>query len=100
VLSVAVASLLAGCAPVMLQPGSSVTLEWRAPAGEERLSGYRIYFWSASEARVRSIDVPDANASEFEVRRLSPGEYYFSVAAYDENGIESRLSNVLHKTVR
>lgn len=88
---------LAGCAG---SPRHGATLEWAAPPGEEALAGYRIYFWSPAQALVCSIDVPDAEASRFQVRRLAPGEYFFSVAAYDAQGVESRPSNVLQKTVR
>lgn len=92
------ALLLTACA--LLEPGRSVTLEWSAPAGEQSLAGYRIYYWRDNDGGRRSIDVPNPRSDRFRIRRLSPGTYHFALTAYDVNGSESLLSNVLSKTLR
>ncbi|MBN1238359.1 MAG: fibronectin type III domain-containing protein [Gammaproteobacteria bacterium] len=99
------AALLCGCSPAVQEPRGTVLLEWDQPpareaAGESAVAGYTIYYWRANEGRIRRIDVPDPRRRTVEVERLAPGEYYFSMASYDELGTRSELSRVFRQVVR
>ncbi len=89
--------------------GSSggVSLVWAAPStridgsylpiGE--LAGYRIYMGTSANDLSPVVDLNDENMTRYTVRNLTSGSYYFAVSAYDSNGVESALSQVVLKTV-
>ena len=83
----------------------SASLVWRAPTLSTNgspvmdLAGYHIYYGTTSGALKSVIDVPGAATTEYEISNLSTGTYYFAVAAYNSQGIESAASNELSETI-
>lgn len=78
-------------------PGT-VTLTWQPPtqdtngAALSNLSGYTIYYGTASQDYSSSIKVQNGGLSTYVVQNLTPGTYYFAVAAVDSTGAQSGLS--------
>ena len=85
-------------------PGT-VTLEWIAPTENTNgtpltdLAGYHIRYGTNPEDLTRSIDLPSAKTTMYEITGLSPGTYYFAVSAYTAIGTESADSGVGYKTI-
>lgn len=87
------------------------TLNWTPPtqntddsalstASDPALAGYIIYFRPTSGATACSINVEDPAATGYPITNLLTNtEYAFSVTAYNSDGVESDLSNIVIKTV-
>jgi len=90
--------------PVVAAPGSA-TLSWTAPAYNEDgspitgLAGYHVYYGTDPAKFGSTVDVVGAASTVYTVTNLPAGTYYFAVAAYDSNGVESAMSNVGNKTI-
>jgi len=75
----------------------SLTLKWEAPITNSNgtsltdLAGYRIYFGTSPGNYSLAIDI--GNVTTYTIENLSPGIYYFAIAAYDTSGNESTFSN-------
>jgi hypothetical protein len=89
---------------VTSQQGNGVaTLSWTPPTENtdntplEDLSGFRIYYGTASGNYSKTVDV-DAGLTEYVVENLSSGTWYFVVTAYNSLGIESAPSDEVSKT--
>jgi hypothetical protein len=67
------------------------------PANE--LMGYRIYYGTSSSNLSVLVDLNDESITEYTVDTLPSGNYYFAVTAYDMDGNESGLSNLINKDV-
>jgi fibronectin type 3 domain-containing protein len=86
------------------QGGSaSATLAWN-PNTEANLTGYKVYYGTASNNLSKSVDVglPTVSngAVSYKFSALVSGQtYYFAVVAYDEYATESGLSNVVSMKV-
>jgi hypothetical protein len=75
-----------GSAPTL----SSVTLAWNPSPGSS-VAGYILYEGLASQNYTNTFDV--GNATNATISQLVPGTtYYFAVAAYDSNNVQSLLS--------
>jgi hypothetical protein len=85
--------------------GPGVSLSWDVPTrtddGEtlQDLAGYRIHYGTNQNVLVNSIEVQSAGLNAFTVQNLKPGTYYFAVRAVSANGAESKLSNIITRTV-
>jgi hypothetical protein len=85
--------------------GPGVSLSWDVPTrtddGEtlQDLAGYRIHYGTNQNVLVNSIEVESAGSNAFTVQNLKPGTYYFAVRAVSANGAESKLSNIISRTV-
>lgn len=85
--------------------GPGVALSWDVPTrtddGEtlQDLAGYRIHYGTNQNVLVNSIEVQSAGSNNFTVQNLKPGTYYFAVRAVSANGAESKLSNIITRTV-
>lgn len=85
--------------------GPGVALSWDVPTRTEDgetlqdLAGYRIHYGTHQNALVSSIEIQSAGANTFSVQNLPAGTYYFAVRAVAANGAESKLSNVISRTV-
>lgn len=85
--------------------GPGVSLSWDVPTRTEDgatlqdLSGYRIHYGTNQNVLVNSIEVQSAGSNTFTVQNLKPGTYYFAVRAVAANGSESKLSNIISRTV-
>ncbi len=90
-------------------PGStaSINLSWTPPATRTDgsylplgdLAGFRLYMGTSSGNLTPYIDLDSGDISEFSVKNLSSGDYYFAISAFDTDGQESSLSQVILKQV-
>jgi len=77
------------------------TLSWTAPVLNTNgttatdLAGYHIYYGSKSTALNQVIAVDGAGAVNYTINNLSPGTWYFAIAAYNAEKVESSLSAVV-----
>jgi len=90
---------------VQSQPRNA-TLSWVAPTQNTdgttltNLAGYRIHYGSSPSVLSQTIDIRNAGITSYVIEGLSAGTYYFAVKAYNSNGNESELSNVVSKTIQ
>lgn len=83
----------------------SVTLSWSPPESRvdgsplTNLAGYKIDYGLMSGVYDYEIDVSNAGVMTYVVENLSPGEWFFAVAAYDAEGLESDPSNEVARTI-
>jgi hypothetical protein len=83
----------------------SASLSWTVPTlntngtPATNLAGYHIYYGTNPAALDTVIDVPGATTTEYEISNLSSGTYYFAVAAYNSQGVDSADSNEGSKTI-
>lgn len=83
----------------------SATLSWTPPQQNTdgtsltNLAGYRIYYGTDSKSLDKTIVVSNAGITSYTVGNLTAGKYYFAVAAYTTDGVESELSTVGSKTI-
>jgi len=77
------------------------TLSWTAPVLNTNgttatdLAGYHIYYGSKSTALNQMIAVDGAGTVNYTINNLSPGTWYFAIAAYNAEKVESSLSAVV-----
>jgi hypothetical protein len=105
-ITVGTATAGSGSTPGSTAPsGPGVSLAWNVPTQTEDgetlqdLAGYRIHYGTDQNVLVNSIEVQSAGSNTFTVQNLRPGTYYFAVRAVAANGAESKLSNVITRTV-
>jgi hypothetical protein len=83
----------------------SATLSWIPPTQNldgspiTDLSGYHIYYGTNADALTGTITVNGGSSSTYTVSGLSAGTYYFSVVAYNAEGVDSPESNLESKTI-
>ena len=79
-------------------------LSWQAPTKNvdgstlTNLSGYKIYYGTASKNYTQTVSVSGATTTTVDVQ-LAPGTYYFAVTAIDSAGGESAKTNEVSKSV-
>src|SRR5262245_58616255 len=112
---IAVAALAGGCrdpgpgpasaaAPSASGSTGSATLSWDAPTTNTNgtaltdLTGYRIYYGSSPEHLDHIVRISTVGLQIYVIDGLEPGNWYFAVMAL-ANGTESRLSDVVQKTI-
>lgn len=84
---------------------NSADVSWTAPTTNTNgtaltdLAGYRIYYGTSPDTLDQTIDVANAGAADYVVEGLTPGTWYFAVAAYTNTGLQSGLSNITSKTI-
>ena len=83
------------------QPEAKVTLSWTSPTSNTNgttatdLAGYRIYYGSKATELTKVVTVEGAEVTDYAFRELSAGTWYFAVAAYNNDNVESTLSAVV-----
>jgi len=88
------------------QPATSkgeIKLAWIPPSTRadgtylplDSLAGYRIYIGTSSDTLHEIVDLNDREINDYTVKDLSSGSYYFSITAYDSEGLESNRSQVI-----
>ncbi len=83
----------------------SATLSWSAPTSNEDgtaiagLTGYHVYYSTDPGIFSNAIEVDGASTTTYNVTGLSAGTYYFAVAAYNADGVESAMSNIGNKSI-
>ena len=98
------ATLSFSVAVVLTAPGAA-TLTWTPPTTHtdgtalSNLAGFHVYFGQQVAALTNRIDVTNATVATSIVSNLTPGTWYFAVAAYDGTGAESGYSNIGSKTL-
>jgi hypothetical protein len=88
------------------QTTGSATLSWVPPATRtdgtslaiSEIDGYRIYMGDTQTTLLPVMDVNDSSVTQFTLTDIATGTYYFSVTAYDTDGNESGLSNIVSKS--
>ena len=85
------------------QPSGQADFSW-LPNSEPNLTGYKIYYGTASRTYTNILDIglPDPVDGRIHgtVTALTPGEtYYFAATAYDSTGAESDYSDEIVYTV-
>jgi hypothetical protein len=92
-------------------PGTTPTttgtanIGWVAPKTQANgstvgtLTGYRVYYGTASGKYTASVLVSGATASAATVSSLAAGKWYFTVSAIDSSGNESNLGYEMSKTL-
>jgi hypothetical protein len=84
---------------------ASVSLQWQPPTQNTDsspltdLAGYRVYYGSAPQSLDSSITIANPGIATYVVDNLQPGTWYFAVAAYNTNGVEGELSDVITKVM-
>jgi hypothetical protein len=82
-----------------------VTLNWTPPTENAdgtpitNLTGYDIYYGTASGDYSQTVSVSNAGIATYVVDNLTPGTYYFSVTAVNADGAQSPLSSEVTATV-
>jgi hypothetical protein len=86
-------------------PASSVAINWMPPTENvdgtplTNLAGYDIHYGTASGKYTQRISVSNPGIATYVVQNLTPGTYYFAVAAVNSDGTESPLSSEVRATV-
>jgi hypothetical protein len=77
---------------------ASLSIGWQPPTENDDgtplvdLAGYRIHYGNASRNYSGTIAIDNPSTSEFQVKDLPPGSYYFAVTATNSEGNESAHS--------
>ena len=81
------------------QPAAlGVTIRWQAPTediNDDPLSGiqaYKIFYGTIQGNYDQSVTINNGNASEYIIQDLTPGDYFFTMVAITNNGMESAMS--------
>lgn len=83
----------------------SVTLSWVPPTERtdgtalNNLAGYKIHYGRMSGVYDYVIDINTPGIATYLVENLVPGHWYFTLTAYDSEGLESKLSNEAHRKI-
>lgn len=99
-----------GAAPASLAPDANsgpgnATLSWEAPTSNTNdtpltdLAGYRIYYGPSPEHFSHTVEINNIGLQTYVIDDLEPGTWYFAVRAVAANGSESKLSEIVAKTL-
>jgi Putative Ig domain len=83
----------------------SATLSWTPPTQNSDgstltdLAGYQIRYGANAANLSQSVSVTNASLSTYVIDNLTPGIWYFAVAAVNSHGVSSALSTVASKTI-
>jgi hypothetical protein len=83
----------------------AATLYWIPPTQNTNgtpitnLAGFHIYYGTSANALTTTITVEGGSSTTYTITSLSAGTYYFSVVAYNTEGVDSPDSNVESKTI-
>jgi len=106
--SVRLAMLLAASATLTACTGGgngTAALSWSAPTRNADgsalgpIAGYYIYYGPSPRAMTQTIQVSDPSTTSYVVHHLSPGTYYFSVAAYSTSGARGMQTAPVSKRI-
>ncbi len=101
----AFASLPAFSLAVVQAATGAATVSWLPPTERTdgsaltNLAGYHIRYGSSATALTQTITLNSAGLTTYMVEGLTPGNWYFSVSAFDTAGGESANSNVASKAI-
>jgi hypothetical protein len=66
-----------------------------APGATAQIAGYHIYYGTSADSMTQVVDVPGAGSVSYALANLAAGTWYFGIASYDTNMIESAMSDVV-----
>jgi hypothetical protein len=81
------------------------TVSWQPPTQREdgtplsNLAGYRIRYGTQPDRPSMVLDIPNGGITSAVVENLPPSTYYFSISAYDREGLESEGTLPVSKTI-
>lgn len=84
----------------------SATLSWQPPTENvdgsplTNLAGYRVVWGTSQNALNQSAQLANPGLTSYVIENLAAGTWYFAVRAYNSDGLESALSNVVSKTIQ
>jgi hypothetical protein len=95
---------------VSVEPAGAIgtgtaALSWTPPTINEDgtpikgLTGYHVYYSTDPSSFDNAVEVTGASTTTYTVTGLNAGTYYFAVAAYNADGVESSMSNIGNKTI-
>lgn len=85
--------------------GSALTLSWDAPTDNtdgsslNDLKGYKLYYGEKSGTYTAVLDIANPSLTTYVVQNLQPGTYYFALADYNAQGVESALTQEISAVV-
>jgi hypothetical protein len=83
----------------------SATLSWTAPTQNTdgspltNLAGFHIYYGTTEGSWTSTITILEGTETSYVVSGLAPGTYYFTVVAFNTDGVDSTDSNIGSKTI-
>jgi hypothetical protein len=92
-------------APTATGGMGSATLSWEAPTSNSNgtpltdLAGYRIYYGSSPKHLSQTVHIKSVGLQTYVIENLESGTWYFAVKSVATNGVESKLSDVVAKTI-
>ena len=95
-------------APSSSPPAAAGTasLSWAAPTTNidgtplTNLAGYIVSWGTSAGALTHTARVATASTASYKVTNLSPGTWYFDIAAYNNVGLQSPLSSVVSAVIK
>jgi len=99
------ASLAAFSIAVTQSANGSAALSWVPPTQNTNgtaltnLAGYWIYYGTSASAMTQSVQIANPGIATYVVDNLSPGTWYFSVAAYTSTHVQGAASAVGSKSI-
>jgi hypothetical protein len=84
---------------------TTVTLGWQAPTQNDDgtpltdLTGFRVYYGSATQNYVGTIAIDNAGLTQHVVEDLPTGTYFFAITAINAEGLESVYSTEVTTTI-
>jgi hypothetical protein len=83
----------------------TATVLWMPPTQNQdgtpltNLAGFHIYYGNDPSTLAQMTVVTNPTLSSYQLANLAAGTWYFAVAAYTSDGVESALSDVVSKTI-
>lgn len=102
---VATASLTPFTIQVIQSSASRIAITWSAPSentdGAEvsDLVGFRIHYGTSPTQMTSSIDIDSVGILSYDLTNLAPGTWYFAVAAFNSENVESNWSSIGSSTI-
>lgn len=92
-------------APAPPAPAGAVALQWEPPTVNTDsspltdLAGYHVYYGASPQSLQARITIASPGVATYVVDNLAPGTWFFAVAAYNSDGVEGELSDVIGKVM-
>jgi hypothetical protein len=107
-ISVSDGSVASALAPFSIDVVQSATagtasLSWLSPqansSGTLEVEGYHIYFGNSAANLTHVVDVESPNATSFVINDLPAGTWYFGIASYNAEKVESSMSAIVNVAI-
>ena len=93
-------------APALASTAGSASLSWNPPTQNTNgspltnLAGFVVHYGNSPSALNSQLFVSSASSTGVEIENLSPGNWYFEVAAINSANVESQFSPTVSKTIQ